>query len=130
MESYKDYAVIGYDKDHDIYDALLETNDLENAIIQATLFSHVTELSDCLKSSCGDPFDWFKVVNVHCNDIIYWTSYSGSQEFHTYYVEFGGTVELKATSEQEAEILMQYLIKYRPRIIMDNISGIVAREAE
>lgn len=69
------YSVVGYDKDHDLYDNLWTTDSLENAIIQGSIFSDRQKMAELRSSVANEPFDWFEVVDSKGN--LCWNSYSG-----------------------------------------------------
>ena len=57
--SNKNFAVVGYDKDHDIYDDLF-LNTLEKCEIFVEFIKPICQ-EDRLLSSCRGPYDWLEI---------------------------------------------------------------------
>lgn len=71
------YTVCGYDKDNDIYEIYLDTNNFDDAKQLAEVLSNLV-LNGCLYRHYGDgskePIDWIDVVDTENNEIVYWTT--------------------------------------------------------
>ena len=60
------YAIVGYDKDADVYVRLAVVYD--NLLTAISVADHMAKLG--LKRRNGDPFDWLEVINEH-EDLLY-----------------------------------------------------------
>jgi len=75
MESIiKKYAVVGYDKDGDVYETLWETDNLNNAIIQACIFYEQHKQKELRRISTNEPFDWIEVIDINDESVSFWKS--------------------------------------------------------
>lgn len=59
----KTFKVYGYDKDSGIYEAVCGAESEEKAAALAYVLAVGQDATDRLKSSAGDPFDWFVIDN-------------------------------------------------------------------
>lgn len=78
------YAIVGYDKDYDLYEILETSDDLEGLKVRGeTLFNYQLN-SDALRSKkTNEPFDWFEICNTEEADYpahYYWASYDTSSK--------------------------------------------------
>lgn len=78
------YAIVGYDKDNDLYEILETSDDLEGLKVRGeTLFNYQLN-SDALRSKkTNEPFDWFEICNTEEADYpnhYYWASYDTSSK--------------------------------------------------
>lgn len=82
IENVFDYALVGYDKDNDLYQTLATDSSLEKLITMGKIIARTASYKHdyIYTSSHGEPFDWFVVCDrdeaVYPN-IYYWTSYEG-----------------------------------------------------
>lgn len=61
MSDKKTYRVLGYDKDNDVYEPVVEASSEQMAKICAKVGLHTHLYDHPLRSSDGEPFDWFAV---------------------------------------------------------------------
>ena len=73
------YALVGYDKDNDIYEVIAELEDLESLKLIGKGIAEIQKEINCFrKNGDGEPFDWFEIVdtdNTEYPDVYYWVSY-------------------------------------------------------
>lgn len=70
MDSNKNYGLVGYDKDNDVYDDLiLDTK--EKCLEIAEVFKSLI-LGDRLAilSTYGEPYDWFEIWDYNTNECV------------------------------------------------------------
>ena len=72
------YKVIGYDKDADVEEVYLSTNDKEDAILVAEILGDLTKW-DLLLRQCSDgttePIDWVYILDVVDEETIWISTY-------------------------------------------------------
>lgn len=73
------YALVGYDKDNDVYKVIETYEDLEYLKLKGKYVAEIQKETDNFrKNSDGEPFDWFEIVNANDTEYpncYYWTSY-------------------------------------------------------
>jgi hypothetical protein len=67
----KQYAVLGYDKDADVYETLWETDDYDNALMQCDIFYWRNQKEPIRRESNNEPFDWFEIQRTIDNARLY-----------------------------------------------------------
>lgn len=70
--------LMGYDKDHDVYDELNKGDkpSMESLAKKVAKMHKITEL----RSSCGDPYDWFELWDDEDEDYITYITSENFQE--------------------------------------------------
>ena len=71
------YAIIGYDKDNDLYDELYVSTDIQDVLQRANALKPLCD-NDVLRNSKGEPYDYLEVVNENNLGVVYWRSYSSN----------------------------------------------------
>ena len=73
------YALVGYDKDNDVYEVIEEHDDLEYLKLKGKDVAEIQKETDSFRrNDNGEPFDWFEIVNGNDTkypDVYYWASY-------------------------------------------------------
>lgn len=69
-----EYAIIGYDKDNDLYDELYFSTDILDVLKRAKVIEPLCD-NDTLRNSKGEPYDYLEVINRFKSDVVYWRSY-------------------------------------------------------
>lgn len=68
MDSNKNYGLVGYDKDNDVYDDLI-LNTKEKCIEVAEILKPLI-LKDRLLSSCREAYDWLEIWDYNTNECV------------------------------------------------------------
>lgn len=71
------YALVGYDKDYDIYESIVESNNISYLIKVGKEIAKEDLYRICPDGS-KEPFDWFEIVNANdatYPEVYYWASY-------------------------------------------------------
>ena len=71
------YALVGYDKDNDVYETIVESNNISYLIKVGTEVAKEESLYRMTYES-KEPFDWFEIVNADDTEypnVVYWVSY-------------------------------------------------------
>ena len=75
------FTLMGYDKDNDIYETIMNSMDLLSLIETGKSFAKYQKETDHFKSSKGEPYDWFVIKKK--DDIypcaFYWVSYNNEE---------------------------------------------------
>lgn len=75
------FMLMGYDKDNDIYETIMNSMDFLSLIETGKNFAKYQKETDHFKSSKGEPFDWFVIKKK--DDIYpcacYWVSYNNEE---------------------------------------------------
>ena len=78
------YALVGYDKDNDVYEVIEIHEDLEYLKLKGKDVAEIQKETDSFRrNSNGEPFDWFEIVNADDTDYpdhYYWASYEAMKE--------------------------------------------------
>lgn len=73
------FALVGYDKDHDIYGLIGLHEDLEYLNLRGKHIAEIQEETDWFRmEGTNEPFDWFKIVDAEDAEYPekhYWASY-------------------------------------------------------
>lgn len=72
------YALVGYDKDNDVYETIVESNNISYLIKVGTEVAEEYSLYRICSDGSKEPFDWFEVVNANDTkypNCYYWASY-------------------------------------------------------
>ena len=73
------YALVGYDKDNDVYEVIETHKDLEYLKLRGNDVAEIQkETNSFRRSGYGEPFDWFEIVNANDTkypNCYYWASY-------------------------------------------------------
>lgn len=73
------YALVGYDKDNDVYEVIETHEDLEYLKLIGKDVAEIQKETDSFRrNGIGEPFDWFEIVNADDTeypDCYYWASY-------------------------------------------------------
>lgn len=57
----KKFTVYGYDKDNGVYEEVCQAPTEERAGLIASMLAEAQHKGDRMRSSLGDPFDWFAI---------------------------------------------------------------------
>lgn len=70
------YALVGYDKDNDVYEVIETHEDLEYLKLKGNDIAEIQRETDSFRvNGNGEPFDWFEIVQNDNYDVVYWVSY-------------------------------------------------------
>ena len=70
------FALVGYDKDNDIYGVIEVHEDLEYLKLKGKDVAEIQKETDNFRvNGNGEPFDWFEIVQNDNYDVVYWVSY-------------------------------------------------------
>ena len=73
------FALVGYNKDNDIYGVIEVHEDLEYLKLKGNDVAEIQRKTDGFRiNGNGELFDWFEIVNANDTeypDVYYWTSY-------------------------------------------------------
>ena len=73
------YALVGYNKDNDIYGVIEMHEDLEYLKLKGKDVAEIQKATDSFRvDGYKEPFDWFEIVDandVEYPNVCYWTSY-------------------------------------------------------
>lgn len=72
------YALVGYDKDNDVYETIVESNNISYLIKVGTEIAKEENLYRVCSDGSKEPFDWFEIVNANDTEYpncYYWASY-------------------------------------------------------
>jgi hypothetical protein len=72
-----EYAIVGYDKDNDLYDELYFSTDIQDVLQRAKVIKPLCD-NDTLRNAKGEPYDYLEVVNRNNYDVVYWRSYESN----------------------------------------------------
>lgn len=73
------YALVGYDKDNDVYETIIESDNLSYLIKVGTEIAKDESLYRVCEDGRKEPFDWFEIVNANDTtypNCYYWASYT------------------------------------------------------
>ena len=73
------YALVGYDKDNDVYEVIETHEDLEYLKLKGKDIAEIQRETDSFRvNGNGEPFDWFEIVSADDTEYpntYYWVSY-------------------------------------------------------
>lgn len=72
-----EFAIVGYDKDNDVYTELYFSTDIQDVLQRAKAIKPLCD-NDTLRNSEGEPYDYLEVVNRNNYDVLYWRSYESN----------------------------------------------------
>jgi hypothetical protein len=72
------YALVGYDKDNDVYETIVTSDNISYLIKVGTEVAKDGSLHRVCSDGSKEPFDWFEIVNANDTtypNCYYWASY-------------------------------------------------------
>ena len=72
------YALVGYDKDNDVYETIAKSDNISYLIKVGKEIAEDGSLYRICSDGSKEPFDWFEIVNANDTkypDCYYWASY-------------------------------------------------------
>ena len=68
------YVLVGYDNDNDIYESIIESDNISYLIKVGTEVAKEESLYRMTYENKKKPFDWFEIVQNDNYNMVYWVS--------------------------------------------------------
>ncbi len=70
------YALIGYEKNDDVYEVIETHEDLEYLKLKGCDIAEIQKETNSFRfNGIAEPFVWFEIVQENNYDVVYWVSY-------------------------------------------------------